>query len=239
MTEEVPGAGLGSQQPGDTAAADGAAGPLSEHNEKPVNQHTLISTASEHACQVMVPASKRHGSCEKRLLCGRPVHYRSAAPQEVLTRMNEEADVTRTKHLGGEIWELCWFQDRRGDAWDLSLHPSSHIMSFFTGPKGGGNTEGSCGVAAAAVWVLSSCPSAPTPSSLTLTGWQDGGRRSVTGLGNEPGEQPVGEADGEDVAERERGGEEEEEEEEEEGSSDAPVALRIQMAFIFRASGGV
>lgn len=28
------------------------------------------------------------------------------------------------------------------------------------------------------------------------TGWQGGGRRSVTGLGNEPGEQPVGGDDG-------------------------------------------
>ena len=90
-------------------------------------------------------------------------------------------------------------------------------MSFLTRPKGGGNTEGGWGVnlewtrrgrdggmktsrgscvlvfrAAAAVWGLSACPSTPSR-------WQAGraeGRRSVTGLGNEPGEQPVGEGDG-------------------------------------------
>lgn len=53
------------QEPGDAAAADDAARPFSEQREAVlVNQHALISTAFKHACQVMVPASERHGSFE-------------------------------------------------------------------------------------------------------------------------------------------------------------------------------
>lgn len=46
--------------------------------------------------------------------------------------------------------------------------------------------------AAAVVWGPIRWRRCPSP----LTGWQGGGRRSVTGLGNEPGEQPVGGDDG-------------------------------------------